>query len=536
MTQWGMVVDLGRCVGCHTCTIACKMENGLPPSTLWRTVVDTETGTFPEVSRTFVPMTCMHCADPPCYPACPTTATKVREDGIVWIDNALCIGCGSCVVACPYRARHLVPDEQYYFGAATPPERETYDRERVGICTKCHFCFHKFDEAPADVTPGEHPDYTPACSSSCIANAIVFGDLADPGSNVSRLIAERGPGERMLEALGTQPSVVYLNAPPIEPQAPLLQHSWHRLAVANFFCGTTGVGLYLWAVLTGWFGHAAAPLLDAGDVSASLAAFSPGGMTALQVAGLLAPLLVLVGLLSVGAEAGRPLRGFNVFRHVHGSWMSRESAFAFLFVGLTLLDTVFLQQPLVQAVAVLAGLGIMLAQGLILANAKGIPAWSVPIMPLHFVTAGLASGMGAWLMLLGIWQGGGLTLGLILAALGALAVNLAVWWRYLNTSPRTETLRRSLAVLRQRRNRWWSVSVGHVTPGLLLVVAGVAGDMRTVLAVLAGLAILVGGAATKDVLITKAAFVVDLFEGFGGKTQPRRGDVAEGGAAEAQAA
>src|SRR5574341_178976 len=135
MSRWGMVVDLGRCVGCQTCTLACKMENGLPPGTLWRTVLDVESGEYPAVRRTFVPLTCMPCAEPPCRDACPTTATKVRPDGIVWIDSALCIGCGSCVVACPYEARHLVAAERYYCGAASPPELATYDLARVGTCT-----------------------------------------------------------------------------------------------------------------------------------------------------------------------------------------------------------------------------------------------------------------------------------------------------------------------------------------------------------------------------------------------------------------
>ncbi len=220
-----MAVDLGRCVGCQTCTIACKMENGLPPSTLWRTVPDVESGVYPDVTRTFVPLTCMHCGDPPCLDACPTTATRVRADGIVWIVDDICIGCGSCVVACPYQARHLVASEQYYFGEATATELATYDRGRVGICTKCHFCFHKFDEAPPDAVPGEHPHYTPACSSSCSAEAILFGDLDNPGSRVAKAVAAEPGSVRMLEHLGTEPAVHYLNVPKLDARPPRLQHT-----------------------------------------------------------------------------------------------------------------------------------------------------------------------------------------------------------------------------------------------------------------------------------------------------------------------
>ena len=169
MTRWGMVVDLGRCVGCQTCTIACKMENGLPPGTQWRTVLDVESGRFPDVHRDFVPMTCMHCADPPCYDACPTTATRVRDDGIVWIADEICIGCGSCVVACPYEARHLIPTSKFYFGAPTAPELATYDLGRVGICTKCAFCAHKLDEAPAGTVP--RPGSRAGCRRSAVARS-----------------------------------------------------------------------------------------------------------------------------------------------------------------------------------------------------------------------------------------------------------------------------------------------------------------------------------------------------------------------------
>ncbi|NIP72190.1 MAG: 4Fe-4S dicluster domain-containing protein, partial [Gammaproteobacteria bacterium] len=248
----------------------------------------------------FFPMTCMHCADPPCHDACPTTATKVRDDGIVWIDDDICIGCGSCVVACPYRARHLVPTERYYFGEATAPEQATYDLERVGICTKCHFCFHKFDDAPAGVVPGEHPEYTPSCASSCIADVIRFGDLDDPTSTVARMVAGNPDATRMLEHLDTDPSVYHLNARPIDDRPPERQHTWHGLAVANFFCGPTGAGLYALATVLGWGEGTPAPLLSLADPLAILDGFSLGAFHPRQLAGLLGPLLVAIGLLSVG--------------------------------------------------------------------------------------------------------------------------------------------------------------------------------------------------------------------------------------------
>ena len=107
--RWGMVVDVNRCVGCQTCTVACKHANDTVPGVQWRRVLDVETGKFPDVERLFMVVGCQHCAEPPCVPVCPSGATKQRGDGLVTMDYDLCIGCASCAVACPYQARTIVP-------------------------------------------------------------------------------------------------------------------------------------------------------------------------------------------------------------------------------------------------------------------------------------------------------------------------------------------------------------------------------------------------------------------------------------------
>jgi phenylacetyl-CoA:acceptor oxidoreductase subunit 1 len=207
--RWGMLIDLRRCVGCQTCTIACKQEHGLPAGVAWRFVADCEAGEYPDVRRVFLPMQCMHCAEPPCVPVCPTGASRQRPDGIVWVAADLCVGCGYCAVACPYRARHLVHDVDGYFQAPTPAERATARPERRGVMTKCTFCRERVDAGLArGLTPGTHPEATPACAVACIAGAIVFGDLADPASPLSRLIADRHAVPLMPEC-ATAPSVYY---------------------------------------------------------------------------------------------------------------------------------------------------------------------------------------------------------------------------------------------------------------------------------------------------------------------------------------
>jgi phenylacetyl-CoA:acceptor oxidoreductase subunit 1 len=208
--RWGMAIDVRRCVGCQTCTIACKQEHGLPPGTFWRFVADCEIGEYPDVRRVFLPMQCMHCAEPPCVPVCPTGASRQRPDGIVWVAYDACVGCGYCAMACPYRARHLVHEAHPYFTAGpTPPERLGARPERRGVMTKCTFCKERIDEGLArGLRPGTDPDATPVCAVTCIARAIVFGDLDDPASPVAQLVAE-GHAAPLLPECGTAPSVYY---------------------------------------------------------------------------------------------------------------------------------------------------------------------------------------------------------------------------------------------------------------------------------------------------------------------------------------
>ena len=123
--RWGMVVDINRCVGCQTCTIACKHANDTPPGVQWRRVLDVERGAFPDVERLFLVTGCQHCAEPSCVPVCPTGATRQRADGLVTMDYDTCIGCGYCAVSCPYQARTIVHDAKFYYGGPTRQEEQT---------------------------------------------------------------------------------------------------------------------------------------------------------------------------------------------------------------------------------------------------------------------------------------------------------------------------------------------------------------------------------------------------------------------------
>jgi phenylacetyl-CoA:acceptor oxidoreductase subunit 1 len=211
MTRYVMVADLRRCVGCQACTAACKEANGTPIGVQWRRVLDIEVGEFPDVKRVYVPTGCQHCDDPPCMHVCPTTATGKRADGIVTIDYDLCIGCAYCAVACPYEARYRVDDPRFAFGdEPSVSEQARFDEKKIGVATKCTFCVDRIDSGCAKgLTPGVDPDATPVCVNTCISGALAFGDIEDPDSNVSRLVAEN-KWFRMHEEVGTSPNFYYL--------------------------------------------------------------------------------------------------------------------------------------------------------------------------------------------------------------------------------------------------------------------------------------------------------------------------------------
>jgi len=205
-----MVADLRRCIGCQTCTAACKQANATPPGVQWRRVLDLELGEYPDVQRAFVPVGCQHCDDPPCMEVCPTRATGRRADGIVTIDYDLCIGCAYCAVACPYQARYKTQRAGFAFGDATVSEALRHDEARLAVATKCTFCVDRIDDGLAQgLVPGIDPSATPACVNACISKALSFGDLDDANGPVRRLLDEN-QHFRMHEELGTGPGFYYL--------------------------------------------------------------------------------------------------------------------------------------------------------------------------------------------------------------------------------------------------------------------------------------------------------------------------------------
>jgi len=179
-TKWAMVVDLNKCTGCRKCEEGCRDENNVPLygdpryDAYWLRVAEMKQE-VPGAEERPIPLLCTHCDDPPCVHVCVTKASFVREDGIVLIDEHRCIGCRYCIIACPYRARSII------FKENTVRTNEKVPKVMIGVATKCTFCVHRIDDGNLE----------PRCVEECRKighNALTFGDIRDPNSQVSRLL------------------------------------------------------------------------------------------------------------------------------------------------------------------------------------------------------------------------------------------------------------------------------------------------------------------------------------------------------------
>jgi Fe-S-cluster-containing dehydrogenase component/formate-dependent nitrite reductase membrane component NrfD len=178
--RYGFLIDHRKCIGCHACTVACKSEHQVPVGAFRTWVKYIEKGQYPDTRRYFSVMRCNHCDDAPCITICPVTALFRRDNGIVDFDGDRCIGCKSCMQACPYDALYINPD--------------------TNTAEKCNYCAHRVEA-----------QIEPACVIVCPVQAIVSGDMDDPTAKISRLIASEQTAVRKPEA-GTKPKLHYIDA------------------------------------------------------------------------------------------------------------------------------------------------------------------------------------------------------------------------------------------------------------------------------------------------------------------------------------
>ncbi|MCK5923025.1 MAG: 4Fe-4S dicluster domain-containing protein, partial [Methylococcales bacterium] len=177
--NYGFVIDNRKCIGCHACSTACKSENEVPLGVSRTWVKYVETGLYPDTRRHFQVTRCNHCANPPCVRICPTEAMYQRNDGIVEFDSNVCIGCKACMQACPYDAIHIDPN--------------------TNTASKCHYCAHRTDIG-----------LEPACVVVCPEQAIIAGNMSDPTSHISQILARHDVTVRKPEQ-GTAPKLFYIN-------------------------------------------------------------------------------------------------------------------------------------------------------------------------------------------------------------------------------------------------------------------------------------------------------------------------------------
>ncbi len=180
LNRWCLLIDVDQCVdGCTACVEACFVENGvwghgrLATDAQWIrkvTIKDKQTG----FTQSF-PVMCQHCEYPPCVDVCPTGASFKRPDGIVLVDKHTCIGCRYCMMACPYKARSFIHEDTH--------DQKPYAPRGKGTVESCTLCVHRVDT-----------DRIPACAEACKKeghDAILFGDLNDPESEIRKRLAAR---------------------------------------------------------------------------------------------------------------------------------------------------------------------------------------------------------------------------------------------------------------------------------------------------------------------------------------------------------
>jgi Fe-S-cluster-containing dehydrogenase component len=227
--QWGMVIDLDRCTGCEACVVACREENNI--STVgedqaargrakhWIRVERYFEGEFPDVKTKFIPVLCQQCDAAPCEPVCPTFASYHTTEGLNGQVYNRCIGTRYCANACPYNVRFFNFYNSQWDKPLNLQLNPDVSLREAGVMEKCTFCVQRIKageiQAAAEKRAVKDGEIQPACVQSCPTKAMVFGDLSDPESEVSRL-ARGNRGTKLLGELGTLPKVTYLQ-----------KDSWH---------------------------------------------------------------------------------------------------------------------------------------------------------------------------------------------------------------------------------------------------------------------------------------------------------------------
>jgi Fe-S-cluster-containing dehydrogenase component/formate-dependent nitrite reductase membrane component NrfD len=394
--RYGFVIDQTRCIGCHACTVACKEENHVPVGVFRTWVKYVERGTWPGTRRYFSVLRCNHCENAPCVTICPTRALYHRADGIVDFDGDQCIGCKSCMQACPYDALYIDP--------------------ATNTAAKCHYCAHRVESG-----------LEPACVIVCPEQAIIAGDLDDPHSRIARLVATEQVQVRKAEQ-GTRPKVFYVgaDAAALTPslQAPASGYMWaerpaEEVSLTSMLAGLAReagrhgddamarpvydaphvrrpwgwkVGAYLWT-----------KSIAAGALLVAAAGALIGGSAEGWGAGLAAPLLALIflGLTTalLVADLKRPERFlYLITKGNRHSWLVIG---AFILMGYGAVATIWLLAALAGSPGALVATAVpaialaVAAAGysaFLFGQAEGRDFWQSPLLLPHLLAGAILAG------------------------------------------------------------------------------------------------------------------------------------------------
>ena len=473
----GFLLNQETCIGCHACTVACKSEHGVPLGAFRTWVKHIERGTFPDVKRHFSVMRCNHCDDAPCMDICPTRALFRRQDGVVDFDSEACIGCKSCLQACPYDALYIDPESN--------------------TAAKCNFCAHRLDQG-----------LEPACVIVCPVQAIGVGDLDDPNGSLSKLAAA-GAAVRKPE-LGTKPKTYYLGADaasldplqiddrgpyPFAANGPVIEGEPGLVREIYDVPHPPPWGWKVWSYL--WTKSIAAGVLLAGATVAFARPESGGHPLVTIAAPVVALVFIAITALLLIFDLKRPERfWYMLTRPNWGSWLVRGSVALGAF-GAAALAWVLAPGRAVYAAAIPLALAAAGYTAFLFRQAKGREFWSSPWLLPHLIAQSVVAGAAALAILAPMFRDGADLLRVLGPLLGMSVCAHALLAR-LETNPRhgSPHARRAAAEISagpHRRDFLWNVLIwGSTAPLALLVLYPLAGSRGPSLTLMASLLALWG--------------------------------------------
>lgn len=507
--KFGFIIDNRKCIGCHACTTACKSEHLVPVGVNRTWVKQVEKGEFPNTRRLFSVMRCNHCTEAPCVEICPVEALFYRDDGIVDFNNDRCIGCKSCMQACPYDALYIDPENH--------------------TAAKCNYCAHRVDIG-----------LEPACVNVCPEHAIISGDMENPESEISQLLAREQVTVRKA-AKGTVPNLFYIDGDEssLNPMATEKSDSYFWSSQAR------GVGHYAKAAEKMAFsnGDLVQAVLEANGQSATAGEVAKNGssrsidllmgkprriydapdkgvlwgwevagyvLTKAVAAGTILMMFLAgifgwakvdettnwIGLISalvfLGAtglllikDLDRPDRFLNVLlRPQWSSWLVKGGYTITIYgalITLTLAISWFgldmIAAPVQWLTAVFAVITAIYT-AFLFAQAKGRDFWQSPTLPLHMLVHSIMAGAAFFGIAAFVTNPGQDWINLLgYALLTGIGVNLFVLWTELSITHPTEEAKRTVKMITKGRysRKFWigTVVMGNLVPVAILVFMGV---------------------------------------------------------------